>query len=294
MQKAYIFLHDISNKSGYQSIINNMKTKLAKKPEIFDAMVPAWLPGCRRLTPGPGYLEALVEDNVEFITNPIVTITEQGILTADGKERKVDAIVCATGFDTSHTPRYPTIGRNGVTLEDHWKETPTAYMSLATANFPNLFIVGGPNSATGGGSLLIIFESVISYIVQCIQKLQREKLLSMEISPAAEKAWNDYCDAYFPGTVHVSTCRSWYKGGKEDGRVVGLWPGSSNHANRTLKHPRWEDWVYRYRDPSDGLLGWLGDGWTEADRNGGDTSSYLDEADIPPTPESVKNVKLPN
>ena len=264
-----------------------MKTKLAKKPEIFESLVPTWLPGCRRLTPGPGYLEALVEDNVNFITDKIVKVTEKGIITADGQEREVDAIVCATGFDTSHTPRYPTIGRNGISLADHWKEAPTAYMSLATHNFPNLFIVGGPNSATGGGSLLIIFESVISYIVKCIQKMQREKLKAMEISTAAEKAWIDYCDAYFPGTVHVSTCRSWYKGGKENGRVVGLWPGSSNHANRALKHPRWEDWVYTLRDPSDGLLGWLGDGWTEADRNGGDTSAYLDEADIPPIPEEA-------
>jgi hypothetical protein len=267
-----------------------MRTKLAKKPEIFEAMVPAWLPGCRRLTPGPGYLEALVEHNVNFITDQIVKITEEGILTADGKERKVDAIVCATGFDTSYTPRYPMIGRNGLPLAGHWKEFPTAYMSLATQNFPNLFICGGPNSATGGGSLLIIYESVISYIVKCIMKMQREKIKVMEISPAAEKAWVDYCDAYFPGTVHVSQCRSWYKGGKIDGRVVGLWPGSSNHANRALKNPRWEDWMYVKRDKTDGLLGWMGDGWTESDRNGGDTSAYLDEADIPPIPEPVKVV----
>jgi hypothetical protein len=261
-----------------------MKTKLAKKPEIYEAILPTWLPGCRRLTPGPGYLEALVEDNVNFVTTPIVKLTEHGILTSDGKERVVDAIVCATGFDTSHTPRFPVVGRNGINLSDQWKDIPTAYMSLATPNFPNYFVVGGPNSATGGGSLLIIFESVISYIVQCIQKLQREKILSMEVSPPALKAWNNYCDAYFPGTVHVSNCRSWYKGGKEDGRVVGLWPGSSNHANRALKYPRWEDWVYTRKD-DDGLLGWLADGWTEADRHGGDTSAYLDEADVPPVPE---------
>jgi hypothetical protein len=266
-----------------------MQTKLAKKPEIYKALLPTWLPGCRRLTPGPGYLEALVEDNVDFITGSIIKVTETGIVTADGKERKVDAIVCATGFDTSHTPRYTTIGRNGMTLAKHWEKYPSAYMSLATPNFPNLFIIGGPNSATGGGSLLIIYESVISYIVKCVQKMQREKLLAMEISLPAEQAWIDFCDGYFPGTVHAQKCRSWYKGGKEDGRVVGLWPGSSNHANRALKHPRWEDWVYRRRDESDGWLGWLGDGWTEADRKGGDTGSYLDEADVPPIPLPVKS-----
>ena len=122
MQIKYVQSYiPVPNFRGLESILNNMKTKLAKKPEIFDAMVPNWLPGCRRLTPGPGYLEALVEDNVNFITDKIVKITEEGLLTADGQERKVDAIVCATGFDTSYTPRYPMIGRNGLTLSEHWK-----------------------------------------------------------------------------------------------------------------------------------------------------------------------------
>jgi cation diffusion facilitator CzcD-associated flavoprotein CzcO len=103
-----------------------MKTKLAKKPEIYDAMVPTWLPGCRRLTPGPSYLEALVEDNVDFITDKIVKFTEEGVLTTDGKERKVDAIVCAPGFDTSYTPRFPIIGRGGETLKNHLEGDPSS------------------------------------------------------------------------------------------------------------------------------------------------------------------------
>ena len=77
----------------------------------------------------------------------------------------------------------------------------------------------------------------------------------------------DTLDSRVPS--HVSKCRSWYKGGKEEGRVVGLWPGNSNHANSALKNPRWEDWMYKHRDPSNGLLGWLGDGWVEADQYGG-------------------------
>ena len=77
-----------------------MRRALAKKPEIYESLRPDFPPGCRRLTPGPGYLEALVEDNVEFIGHGIEQVVKDGIIAMDNKFRKVDAIICATGFDT--------------------------------------------------------------------------------------------------------------------------------------------------------------------------------------------------
>lgn len=76
-----------------------MKRKLEKKPEIYQALIPTFPPGCRRLTPGPGYLEALIEDNVTFIGSGIEEVTENGIIDTDGTFHEVDAIICATGFD---------------------------------------------------------------------------------------------------------------------------------------------------------------------------------------------------
>src|ERR1700761_5836671 len=70
-----------------------MAKKLAKKPEIMKALEPNFPPGCRRLTPGPGYLEALIEDNVDFISTPIKQIVPEGIQTVDGKVRKVDILI---------------------------------------------------------------------------------------------------------------------------------------------------------------------------------------------------------
>ena len=55
----------------------NMQQKLAGKPEILAGLQSDFLPGCRRLTPGPGYLEALVQDNVHFTTEPIVQVTQE-------------------------------------------------------------------------------------------------------------------------------------------------------------------------------------------------------------------------
>lgn len=90
-----------------EAFLQNMKRRLSKKPELLDEMLPSFPPGCRRLTPGPGYLEALTDDKVDVITSEIVKVDETGITTADGKHRPIDVLVCATGFDTTFTPRFP-------------------------------------------------------------------------------------------------------------------------------------------------------------------------------------------
>lgn len=78
---------------------DSMREKLKSKPEIYESMIPAYPPGCRRLTPGPGYLEALVQDNVEFVGSGISRVDEGGLWGVDGRYHKVDAIIYATGFE---------------------------------------------------------------------------------------------------------------------------------------------------------------------------------------------------
>ena len=76
-----------------------MKKKLERKPEIYDSLIPDFPPGCRRLTPGPGYLEALIEENVQFVGAGVREVTESGLIDTNGDFHEVDAIICATGFD---------------------------------------------------------------------------------------------------------------------------------------------------------------------------------------------------
>lgn len=205
--------------------VANMKRRLGKKPDLLDELVPSFPPACRRLTPGPGYLEALTDDKVEIITSEIVKVDETGVFTADGQHRAVDMIVCATGFDTTHTTRFPIHGCGGVSLADRWKETPETYLSLATDGFPNYFISLGPNAGLGEGNLLLLVEKVVEYMAECVRKMQRENIRAMEPRSAVVRRFTQYCDQYFAGTVFSSKCRSWYKGGGEDGRITALWPG---------------------------------------------------------------------
>lgn len=106
---------------------------------LCDAMIPDFPLGCRRLTPGTGYLGALKQLNVRVVLDPISKIVPEGFQTSTGELIKVDAIVCATGFDVSFTPRFPIIGRKG-NMQDLWtKEVPKSYMSCAIPDFPNYF-----------------------------------------------------------------------------------------------------------------------------------------------------------
>lgn len=110
-----------------------------KGKKLAEMLIPEFPVGCRRQTPGPDFLEVLTEPNVDTRWDDIAKITEKGILTKSGQELGFDAIVCATGFDTSFQPRFPVIGRNGVSLAKQWEEVPEAYFGLAVPNFPNYF-----------------------------------------------------------------------------------------------------------------------------------------------------------
>lgn len=257
----------------------NMSTKLARKPEILQKILPSFTPGCRRITPGPGYLEALTEDNVAFVSEPIVRITEDGVVTADGTLRPADAIVCATGFDTSFTGRFPIIGLNGLSLDDKWRNYPDTYIGLCTNGMPNFFLAHGPNAGLGVGSVSIVLERTCDYVCAVVAKMQADRIATLQPRRDVCEGFVDFCAEYFSRTVFTLDCRSWYKRGTADGPVTALWPGSALHFVKTLEKPRFEDYEYTYLDGN--AVGWLGNGFTVCEREfDSDKSSYLDPENI--------------
>lgn len=116
-----------------------MKKSLEGDQRLIDVLVPRFPFGCRRITPGVGYLQSLHKPNVRVVTDKVTEIVPEGLKLATGEIVQVDAIICATGFDVGFCPRFPIIGRRG-NLQDIWKKTqPQAYMSCAVPNFPNFF-----------------------------------------------------------------------------------------------------------------------------------------------------------
>jgi cation diffusion facilitator CzcD-associated flavoprotein CzcO len=133
---------ELFRKSMTDRLGNSEKGKRAA-----ELLVPSFPVGCRRQTPGPGFLEAIIQDNIELRWDDISKITERGILTRSGVELEYDIIVCATGFDTSFKPSFPLVGRNGVNMaEKSEKDVPKAYMGMCVPDFPNYFcmFLSGP------------------------------------------------------------------------------------------------------------------------------------------------------
>ncbi|CAD6442759.1 50c27d40-2747-4428-916d-3a89dcfd4a98 [Sclerotinia trifoliorum] len=125
---------------------------------LLEALIPSFSVGCRRVTPGIGYLKALTQPNVDVITSSIQEVQPNGIKLTNGKLIEVDAIICATGFNCSFIPRFPIIGQHG-NLQDLWSKNKTqAYMSCMVPGMPNYIKFLGPNGPLAHGAIPIITE----------------------------------------------------------------------------------------------------------------------------------------
>lgn len=121
---------------------NSMIRLLKDSPDLIEKLIPDFPVGCRRITPGVGYLESFAKPNVRVMTDANIDhVDETGLVMSTGEHVEVDAIICATGFDVSFSPRFPVTGREGVQLKDVWGEpnVPRAYLSMAIPEFPNYF-----------------------------------------------------------------------------------------------------------------------------------------------------------
>ncbi|RVX71029.1 hypothetical protein B0A52_03394 [Exophiala mesophila] len=232
--------------------------------ELLEKMIPTWSPGCRRMTPGEGYLETLAQPHVSTVHEEIVKITPTGLVTASGQEVNVDIIACGTGFETSYVPHFKIVGMGGVVMQEEWKEESNIYCSISGPNYPNYWVINGPRGNWGQGCALPSHEVQIEYVVQCVDKMQREKIKSLEVKQKPTTDFNNHLDAWHKKhSVWAEDCRSWYKKNKKDGRVY-IWGGSLLHLLKTLRTPRFEHYEIRYKNEDD-TWAFLGNGLTEAD-----------------------------
>lgn len=268
---------------GATSIFESkMREQLQGREDIATTMIPKFGPGCRRLTPGPGYLDALKKDNVTFVAKPIQEITTRGVKLVSGEEVDLNVLICATGYDVEAPPTFQLTGRNGKTLAEKWASQFESYLGVAVDEFPNFLMIGGPNTGLGSGSLVSVFEAQGDYAVKVIRKMQKEDYATIEPRPERVADFSRYIDEYFKGTVYTDECSSWYRSGRSGSRIVALWPGSSAQCLEVLRAPRWEDFVFESADPTGNLLRWMGNGWSLT-LTEGDPSWFLDPdvVDVP-------------
>ncbi|KAK8198982.1 hypothetical protein BKA81DRAFT_392790 [Phyllosticta paracitricarpa] len=245
-----VFKDGPENAAARDNFIALMAKRLQGRTDLLEQLVPDFAPHCRRLTPGPGYLEALAQPNVELIRTPIARFTETGIVTEDGTVREVDAVVCCTGANTHFAPIFPIVSGEYDLSRDWLPEGkfgfPYTYLGLSVPHFPNLLLMYGPSAAAVSGTIPQSAETAATYHARVLRKVSRQGYRTAVPRVDAADDFVRYADAFFPKTVFSGTCRSWYNGGRPGGRVHGIWPGSGAHLNWTRRETRWEDWEWGF------------------------------------------------
>ena len=198
-------------------------------------LTPSYPLGCKRIIYSNDFYPALCRPNVELVTDAIERITAQGIVTADGRERAIDVLVCATGFDVSQSLSAICItGRQGRTLADSWADGPEAYHGITVSGFPNLFLMLGPNTATGHTSTLLYIEPEVDHAIACMRSVRDGGQRWIDVRPEALREHNRALQARLATSVW-SQCRSWYR--LDNGRVFALFPGYTREYVSAVRQP---------------------------------------------------------
>jgi cation diffusion facilitator CzcD-associated flavoprotein CzcO len=203
-------------------------------PELLAKVTPDYAMGCKRILPSNKWYPALTKDNVELVTSGIKEVRPRSIVTEDGVEREVDTIIFSTGFHVSDMPVGDHVrGRDGRTLRETWDGSAQAYLGTAVQNFPNFFLLLGPNTGLGHNSVVYMIESQISHVLAALREMETRGARTMEVRPEVVERFNDEVQERMRGTVWESGCMSWYKDAQ--GRNVTLWPDWTWQFRRRLR-----------------------------------------------------------
>ena len=197
-------------------------------PVLRERVTPDYQIGCKRILISNDYYPALAQDHVELVTDRITKVVGNAVVTSDGKEREVDALVVATGFHTTEQPIASRItGQAGQTLAEVWRrDGMAAYKGTTIHGFPNLFQIVGPNTGLGHSSMVFIIESQIAYILDALGRMKADGLDTVQPKPEAQRGWNDALQRRLARTVwNTGGCSSWYL--DSHGRNTTLWPGTT-------------------------------------------------------------------
>jgi cation diffusion facilitator CzcD-associated flavoprotein CzcO len=192
-------------------------------------LTPDYALGCKRILISNTWYPTFNRDNVELVTDAIREIRARSIVTADGVERPVDAIVLGTGFvvdPRKYMRDFEITGLAGRHLADDWKDWPQAYFGITVAGFPNWFQLVGPNTGLGHNSIVFMIEAQVHYVLRCLDLLAERGGDWLSVKPEVQQAFNDDLQRNLASTVWArGGCRSWYT--TEDGKNITLWPWST-------------------------------------------------------------------
>jgi cyclohexanone monooxygenase len=158
-------------------------------PELHDVLTPEYVWGCKRPTFSNRYYQMYNRDNVELVTDKILRVEPDGVVTVDGTRRPVDVLICATGyrpFEKETIPTYPVYGKGGVDVRDYWDSARyQAFRGFAVHNYPNFFLLYGPY-AVNGSSYFTLHEVAVRNILRCLTAARTRGADYIEVTPKSQ------------------------------------------------------------------------------------------------------------
>lgn len=195
-------------------------------PELQRKLTPDYRPGCKRLLGSKTYYAALNRPTSDVITERITSVTETGIVAADGVERPADVIIYGTGFHVTDSFESLAIqGRHGVDMVARFRENgPTAHRGITVADVPNAFFLLGPNTGLGHTSIVFMIESQIRYVAEAMGAVRKRGVDAIAPRKEIQDEYNRDVQRRLSKSVwNTGGCQSWYLDKHGNNRT--LWPG---------------------------------------------------------------------
>ncbi|MCX6468723.1 MAG: NAD(P)/FAD-dependent oxidoreductase [Corynebacteriales bacterium] len=203
----------------------NIKRSISD-PALREKLTPSYRIGCKRILGSNDYYPALAAPNTTVVTDRIAEVTEDSIVTSDGKSYPVDVIIYATGFHvTDGFDSLALKGARGEDLPSHWRETGiNTHLGITTEGFPNLFFLLGPNTGLGHNSVVFMIEQQIKYILKVIDAVDTKNAQRINVLSTVQSKFNDDIQHKLANGVWTNGgCTSWYLDSLGVNRTV--WPG---------------------------------------------------------------------
>ena len=98
--------------------------------------------------------------------------------------------------------------QQGYPLADTWRGGAAAYLGTTVADFPNLFLMPGPNTGLGHSSMTFMVESQMASILDALHTMTRQHLSTVAVRPTVQAAYNVALQRRMRRTVWSTGCGS--------------------------------------------------------------------------------------
>jgi cation diffusion facilitator CzcD-associated flavoprotein CzcO len=217
---------------GVRMFEQNIQSQVSD-PELRRALTPSDVIGCKRVLISDDYYSTFERPNVELVAQGVRELTEKGLIADDATERATDVVILSTGFESqSFLAPMEVRGVDGRELNEVWRDGANAYLGMSVAGFPNLFVMYGPNTNLGSGSIIFQLESQMAYILDAVGTLQRRGGW-ISVRPEVQAAFDREIQERLSTSVWQSGCDNWYV--DEHGRDSNNWPGFTLEYRRRTR-----------------------------------------------------------